>query len=252
MPSLALQDVSKSYSIRTSWPRVKKPQTVPALQSADLTVEPGEICALLGPNGAGKTTLLKIIANLVLPDTGKVQVFDKPVNQLEPQERAGISWMAGEEKSFYWRLTGRQNLEFFAALYDIPRSVACSKITEFAALLELDNLDKMYQEYSTGHRQRLAMIRALMIDAKLILMDEPTRSLDPEAALHFQSLIKTKIISPSRTVLLATHNLKEAESLATRMIILFQGRIKAQCKIADLKSQGWPSLEAYYYHHMRL
>ncbi len=252
MPVIALQNVSKSYKIHAPWYRGAKPQVVHALQFANLTVEPGEVCALLGPNGAGKTTLLKIVANLIIPDFGEVNLFGRPLSQLKSSERAWMSWMAGEEKSFYWRLTGRQNLEFFATLYDIPARSARSKIENLAARLELDGLDKMYQEYSTGHRQRLAMIRALMIDAKLILMDEPTRSLDPAAALHFQSLIREQMVSSKRTVLMATHNLKEAESLADHVVILFRGRIKTAGKVSEIKTQGWPSLEAYYYHHMRL
>ena len=250
--AIEVQNLNKVYRLSNPWDFFSAPHTVRALSDISMTLEEGEICCLLGPNGAGKTTLLKIIADLVRPDQGEVFLFGKPLSQLKSEERSWMSWMAGEEKSFYWRLTGRQNLEFFATLYNLPMALARSKIAGLSELLGLDSLNKMYQEYSTGHRQRLAMIRALMVGAKLILMDEPTRSLDPDAAIHFQSLIRNQMASENRTILMATHNLREAEALADRVAILVGGRIRAMASISDIKTQRWPSLEVFYHHHTRV
>ncbi len=147
-----------------------------------------------------------------------------------------------EERSFYWRLTGRQNLNFFAALYNLEPKSARKKVNDVMELLNIECPDRRYQEYSTGMKQRLAIARCLLSDAKLILMDEPTRSLDPVAAGEFHGLIREKLVKEwGRTVLFTTHRLDEAEGLSDRIIIINEGRIAA----AGTKEELSPLEERY-------
>jgi ABC-2 type transport system ATP-binding protein len=230
---LEIQAVSKQYPSPRGW---FSREWIPALKDIRLSLEKGEVGILLGPNGAGKTTLLKIIANLVLPDSGTVLFQTRNVHANPCRAAAGISFMAGEEKSFYWRLTGRQNLEFFAALYNIPAAAARRRILELAQTFSFSDLEKMYQEYSTGYRQRLAMMRALLADSDLILMDEPTRSLDPAAAAHFRRLILEQLKGAGKTVLLATHNLEEAREIGDQVFILSEGCVKTAVRRGEITS----------------
>lgn len=163
------------------------------LNPLNFEVKTGEIFSILGANGAGKTTLIKILSTLWLPDSGSAQIFGYDLIRETSKIKPLISLVIGEERSFYWRLTGRQNLEFFAALYNLPSQRARKKIEEARKLFEIDNLDKRYDRYSTGMKQRIALARSFLTDAKLIFMDEPTRSLDPAAKFHFRRLMKQMV-----------------------------------------------------------
>lgn len=208
-----------------------------ALDGVDLEVPAGEVFALLGPNGAGKTTLIKILCSLILPDGGEASVYGLDVVKNPAEVRSLLSFVVGEERSFYWRLTGRQNLEFFATLYNLPRKAARQRIEEAASILGLEDLEKRYQEYSTGMKQRLALARSLLHDAKLIFMDEPTRSLDPNASLKLREFIRKK------TVFFTTHQIQEAQSLADRIAILDKGKIKACGTLKELQCRfGLPDV----------
>ncbi len=211
-----------------------KPKTT-ALNGVNLRIEKGEIITLLGPNGAGKTTLIKILAGLMTPDSGNVNIcgFDT-VKDLAKTKQC-VSLVLGEEKSFYWRLTGRQNLEFFGILYNLSRDRIRQKIKQAAELLDLD-LDKRYQECSTGMKFRLALARGFLSDAKLILMDEPTRSLDPNVANRLRELIKTMRNEKGCAFFFATHDVHEAETVADRIVILDQGKIRASGRLSDLRN----------------
>lgn len=198
-------------------------RSLTALDDLSFELPEGSVCALLGPNGAGKSTLLKILSGLVLPDSGEAMVYgQKPDSATAPS----VSLILGQEKSFYWRLTGRQNLEFFAALYGLSSRETPARIKQLAEMLELEALDRAYQEMSTGHRQRLAIARALLSDARLVLMDEPARSLDPGAAAKFYRTIQERLFSPGRTIVFATHDFREAEHLASHVMVLSQGKLR--------------------------
>lgn len=210
-----------------------------ALDGVDLEVPAGEVFALLGPNGAGKTTLIKILCSLILPDGGEASVHGLDVVKNPAEVRSLLSLVVGEERSFYWRLTGRQNLEFFAMLYNLPRKTARQRIEEAASILGLEDLEKRYQEYSTGMKQRLALARSLLHDAKLIFMDEPTRSLDPNASAKLREFIR----GLKRTVFFTTHQIQEAQSLADRIAILDKGKIKACGTLKELQCRfGLPDV----------
>lgn len=195
------------------------------LDSVCLSIAPGEIFGLLGPNGAGKSTLLKILATLVLPTSGKVFVSGYNVVKEERKVRRLIGLFTGRERSFYFRLTGWQNLEFFGAMQGLKQPMLKRRIAEILDRLGLTaHKDQMYMEYSTGMKRKLGLARALLADPPIYLLDEPTSSLDPTSTREVHQIIR-ELKSHGKTVLLATHNLHEAEQLCDRIGILDAGRL---------------------------
>jgi ABC-2 type transport system ATP-binding protein len=206
----------------------KRFKTVQALDGVDLAIGPGELVALLGPNGAGKSTLMRILATTVLPDEGTVTVAGNDVVAASAKARRAIGLALGDERSWYWRLSGRHNLEFFAALYGFGRRQARERTETVLDQVGLLNAaDRRFDGYSTGMKMRLSLARALMPTPRVLLLDEPTRSLDPIAAASFRKLVLELVQAQQIAVLYATHDLHEAAAIATRIVILSKGRIVA-------------------------
>jgi len=199
-----------------------------ALQGINLEIEPGEVFGIVGPNGAGKTTLLKILATLILPSRGTARVNGADVVLGAPAIRRSVGLATGEERGFYWRLTGSENLEFFAGLRGLSPRESSRRATQ---VLELIGLLPMAKEpltrYTTGMRQRLGLARALLGRPQVLLLDEPTRSLDPLAAQAVQTLIRGLARNDAVTVLIATHNLEEAESVCGRVAVMADGAVRS-------------------------
>jgi ABC-2 type transport system ATP-binding protein len=231
--AISIRNLSKTYP--APFPRVRKffrrpvKEPVEALRDVTFDVHSGEIFGLIGRNGAGKTTLTKIVATLVQPTTGSVTVrgSDSVVN--DELVRAQIGLATAEERSFYWRLTGEQNLMFFARLHGLSDRIAKQRIRELFAQLELDEVARRrFGEMSTGNKQRLAVARALLSQPPVLLLDEPTRSLDPLAAARMREMISSLAQQdPPVTILLTSHNLAEVETLCERVAIISRGRIRA-------------------------
>jgi ABC-2 type transport system ATP-binding protein len=206
---------------------VKEP--VEALRDVSFEVETGEIFGLIGRNGAGKTTLTKIVATLVQPTTGNVSVHGRDSVRDDEHVRRYIGLATAEERSFYWRLTSEQNLMFFARLHGLSDRVAKQRIEDVFAKLELDEVARRrFGEMSTGNKQRLAVARAMLASPPVLLLDEPTRSLDPLAAARMRDLIRSLAEQdPPVTIFLTSHNLAEVETLCARVAIISRGRIRA-------------------------
>jgi ABC-2 type transport system ATP-binding protein len=233
MSAISIRNLSKTYPVpfrrlRAFFRRpVKDP--VEALRDVSFAVETGEIFGLIGRNGAGKTTLTKIVATLVQPTTGSVSVHDHDSVSDDEHVRRQIGLSTAEERSFYWRLTSEQNLMFFARLHGLSDRVARERIKDLFAKLELDEVARRrFGELSTGNKQRLAVARALLANPPVLLLDEPTRSLDPLAAARMRDLIRSLANEdPPVTILLTSHNLAEVETLCARVAIISRGRIRA-------------------------
>jgi ABC-2 type transport system ATP-binding protein len=196
----------------------------PALRGVDLEVAAGQVHGIIGPNGSGKTTLLRILSTVVLPDSGSASVFGHDVVAEPLAVRRLIGLSTGEERSVYWRLTARQNLEFAAALYHLsnPNEAICSALE----LVNLDgDCDRPVSGYSQGMLRRLSLARALIHMPPLLLLDEPTRSLDPAAADHFRSVLARIRDERDVTTILTTHDLGEAASCCDVVSSLQQGRV---------------------------
>jgi len=210
---------------------------VEALRGISFNVHEGEIFGLIGPNGAGKTTLTKIIATLVQPTSGQVTVRGHDSVHDDEIVRRNVGLAGAEERSFYFRLTSEQNLLFFARLYGLSGSSARQRIDELLTLFEFDELrGRRYAELSTGNKQRLSVARAMLANPPILLLDEPTRSLDPLAAARMRATIKSLAQTDGRTVFLTSHNLAEVEELCDRVAIIGKGAIHALDTPAKLRT----------------
>jgi ABC-2 type transport system ATP-binding protein len=210
-----------------------------ALRDVSLRVEPGEMIGLLGPNGAGKTTLLKIVATLLYPTSGRVSIYGHDVLENQVHTRGMMGLVTCDERSFYWRLTGRQNLAFFAALYRLSHRQFQERSAELLEALGLSEAaDRLYHEYSAGMKQKLAIARGLLGRPRLVLYDEPTRSLDPLSTQNIRRWIADRRrLDPQQTHLIATNQLDEAEQLCDRVVIINRGAIIAQGTIGEIRSR---------------
>jgi len=205
---------------------------VEALRGVDLAVEPGCIRGIIGANGSGKSTLLRILATLVLPTAGTVTVGELDVRREPLRVRRLLGFSTGEERSLYWRLTGRQNLEFYAALCDVRE--AAPRISEMLERLGLaDSGDRPVSGYSQGMARRLALARALLHEPPIVLLDEPTRSLDPlgREAIHQAQLELWR--ERDTTVVMATHDLEEAAEVCDHVSVLNRGLMTAPLPAGD-------------------
>ena len=201
--------------------------TVVALEDVTLAVEAGEAVALVGPNGAGKSTLLRILAGLLTPTSGEARVLGQDVRTAGAAFRARVGLVAGEDRSASFRLTGRQNLAFFAALHGHRGAEARARVDEQLSRMGLtDAAERPTRTYSSGMRARLSLARGLIGDPQVVLADEPTRGLDPRAAEELRALLRG-LAASGRALLVATHDLGEVRALCDRVAVMDGGRVRA-------------------------
>jgi ABC-2 type transport system ATP-binding protein len=209
------------------------------LRGVDLQVEDGTRTGLLGPNGAGKTTLLRILASTITPDRGEIEILGLRPDRDLLRIRSQVGFVLGDERSFFWRLTGERNLLFFAALYSLDGRRARRRISELSEMLEIQGeVNKPFRDLSTGMRHRLALARALLHDPKVLLVDEPTRGLDPGAARRIRSMLAEIGRTHRKTMLLATHSIEEASGICDRVAFLKDGVIVAEGETAETLSRA--------------
>jgi ABC-2 type transport system ATP-binding protein len=211
-----------------------------ALEGATLDVERGDRIAVMGPNGAGKTTLLKLVGGLLLPTEGEVIVNGLNTVNHNTAARKSVGFVLSEERSFFWRLSAVQNLEFFGALDNLWGADLHNRIRELLGRVGLEEAaDRPIAAYSSGMKQRLALARGLIAEPDVLILDEPTRALDPVACDELMELILSRIYNDSRkTLLIATHRIEEAVRLCNKVLIIEGGRMRAFDCIADLAACG--------------
>ena len=239
--TIDIRNLSEFYSSPRSLRDVLRgvpAQKMCALDNISFNVKQGEIFGLVGENGAGKTTLLKILSTLLTPASGHVSIAGFDVVTDASKVRRIIGFVSSNERSFYWRLTGRQNLRFFARLYDIPGQDMEDWIDELLGSLGLLEVgDRRFDAYSTGMRQRLAFARALLGKPKVIYMDEPTKGLDPSSANALIRMLQERIIPVWQpTVIITSHQLAELEKLCDRIAILSRGKLLRCGTMSELHS----------------
>jgi ABC-2 type transport system ATP-binding protein len=218
----------------------RKPRSVTAVAGVDLQVHRGELFGLLGPNGAGKTTLIKMLCTLIVPTAGRARVVGYDLSQ-EAAIKGAVGLVVSDERSFYWRLSARRNLSFFAAMAGLSGEETRRRVDEVLSAVDLSDLaGRRFGELSTGMRQRLAIARGLLHRPLLLFMDEPTRSLDPLATARLHELVRRLVRDEGMTVLLTTHNLLEAESLCGRVALMHRGGIRACATPDQLRRELWP------------
>jgi ABC-2 type transport system ATP-binding protein len=217
--------------------RRANPGTTTAVDGVSLDIADGEVFGLVGPNGAGKTTLLRMLGTLIVPTAGQASVAGLDVRHDAAAVRQRIGMVASNERSFFWRLTGRQNLRFFADLYHLHTREAERWMGELLELLDLGGVaDQRFESYSTGTKQRFAIARGLLHRPQVLFMDEPTKGVDPKSSADIIALIRDRVVSRARqTVIITTHNLREIEQLCQRTLIMEQGRVAYLGTTGDLK-----------------
>jgi ABC-2 type transport system ATP-binding protein len=196
-----------------------------ALDAVNLEIEAGEVHGLLGPNGAGKTTLCKILSTILQPSSGNATVLGDDVVLHSARVKRNIGLVLGGERGLYGRLTARQNLMFWAALYGLGRADSRRRTAELLDRVGLaERADERVDIFSRGMKQRLHLARGLVSDPPVLILDEPTVGMDPVAAHDFRSLIGD-LRADDRTVLLTTHDMQEAEAICDRVTLVDRGRI---------------------------
>jgi ABC-2 type transport system ATP-binding protein len=222
---------------RTRLVRSKK-QTIIALENINFEIKKSEIFGLLGPNGAGKTTTTKILCTLLYPTNGYAMVAGYDVVKEAQKVRPLVNMAAGGERMLYFRLTGKENLRYFADLYNLPKLGLKDKIDELLGVVGLiERADSPVEQYSKGMRQRLQIARALINDPIVLFLDEPTLGLDVHVARELRQVIQRKVIREGVTVLLTTHYLLEADELCDRIGIIDKGRLLTIETPANLKNK---------------
>jgi ABC-2 type transport system ATP-binding protein len=208
-----------------------------AVDAVSLTIDRGELFGLLGPNGAGKTTLIRMLSTALIPTSGHARVVGHDVVADAQQVRESIALVGCDDRAFFSRLTGRQNLEFFAALHHVHGARARTRIDELLARTGMtEHAGRPFHTYSSGMRQKLGIARGLLGDPEVLFLDEPSRSLDPISAREMRTLISEFVVGElGRTVILATHSMSEADELCDRMALIRDGRIVGAGTVAELR-----------------
>jgi ABC-2 type transport system ATP-binding protein len=231
--SVSIRNLTKSFPVRRGFGQlIRRPLSRPltaVIRGISFDVREGELFGILGLNGAGKTTLLKMLATLLVPDDGRAAVGGHDITDEGPAVRDVAAMVTADERSLNWRLSGLENLRLFAGLHRMNRRQTATRITDTLAAVGLsDSGNKLVGSYSSGMRQRLIVARALLPCPRVLLMDEPTRSLDPVSAQEFRRMLRDEIVDRGgATVILATHNSEEAFAYCDRVAVIHQGRLAA-------------------------
>lgn len=221
---IKIKNISKKFYPRCGFFKKKE---IKALKNVSLEVKDGELFTLLGPNGAGKTTLIKILSTLIIPDSGNAFINGYDLKE-EGKIRSQIGLVLGDERSFYFRLSGFQNLAFFAALQNLFGKEAKKRIEKVLDLVSLsDSAHIQFQNYSRGMKQRLSLARGLLHNPEILFLDEPTAGLDPLASSSLRKFIKKILVKKEKkTIFLITQNLEEAKEISDKLAIIDKGEIK--------------------------
>jgi len=224
MAAISVRDLRRTYTSTVGLLRTRKVSRE-ALRGVSFEVERGELFGLLGPNGAGKTTLVKVLATVLVPTSGSAAVLGHDVVTATPEVRKRIGLVFGGERGLYGSISGRDVLEFWAALYRLPSGTArqrAAELLELVGLTERAN-DKVWT-YSRGMKQRLHLARGLIANPEVLLLDEPTIGLDPVAAREMRQIIR-QLKERGTTIFLTTHYMAEAEALCDRVAFINDGLI---------------------------
>ena len=249
MEQVVFESVRKIFRHRPvlfNWLGRERTGETVALKDVSFAAARAEVLVLLGPNGSGKTTALKLISTMLLADAGSVRVggFDASHDAGEVRRQVGIA--VANERSFFPRLSARENLAFFASLDEVARSARAKRIQEVLHDTGLEeHADTLVMKFSSGMYQRLGIARALVKRPHVLLLDEPTRSLDAATTAHFWATIRT-LARQGTTVLLATHNFAEAAAVADRLLLLHHGDLLADRALGSGESAE--ALRSFYFH----
>jgi ABC-2 type transport system ATP-binding protein len=236
MAVVEAQDLHRTYRTHTGTLR-RRVKEIEAVRGVSFEIEKGELFGLLGPNGAGKTTTIKMLITLLIPTSGSARVLGHDVVKDAREVRKRIGYVFGGERGVYERLSGYDNLRYFAELYGVPAKVQKARIEELLELVGLKGREHERAEgYSRGMKQRLHVARGLLHDPEVLFLDEPTIGLDPVGARELRATIAS-LTEAGKTILLTTHYMFEADALCDRIAVISQGKIVATGTPGQLKSR---------------
>ena len=234
MNAIEVQNLQRVYRARIGVIK-RSIKEVIAVEDISFNIKTGELFGLLGPNGAGKTTTVKMLATLLIPTQGKASVLGYDVVKDAQEVRKHIGFIFGGERGLYWRLSGIDNLRYFASLYGVEPDVSKKRIPFLLEMVGLkDRGNERVEGYSRGMKQRLHVARTLLHDPEILFLDEPTIGLDPVGARDFRLVIRN-LQSENKTILLTTHYMFEADSLCQRVAVIDKGTIVALDSPSELK-----------------
>jgi ABC-2 type transport system ATP-binding protein len=234
MAAIEAEGLRRTYKTHTGTLR-RRTKEIEAVRGVDFAIEAGELFGLLGPNGAGKTTTIKMLITLLIPTAGKATVLGLDVVENAHEVRKRIGYVFGGERGVYERLSGYDNLRYFAELYGVPPREQKRRIEELLELVGLKGREHERAEgYSRGMKQRLHVARGLLHDPEVLFLDEPTIGLDPVGARDVRAMIAS-LTDAGKTVLLTTHYMFEADALCDRIAVITQGEIVAEGTPEQLK-----------------
>ena len=226
MNTIEVKDLRRIYKTNIGVIR-RKTKEIVAVDGITFNVNRGELFGLLGPNGAGKTTMIKMLTTLLIPTGGTAKILGYDVVNQANEIRSRIGFIFGGERGLYWRLSGIDNLRYFASLYHVDPEVTMKRIPQLLELVGLsDRGDEKVEGYSRGMKQRLHIARTLLHDPEILFLDEPTMGLDPVGGREIRQVIRD-LQSEKKTILLTTHYMFEADALCERVAVIDQGRIVA-------------------------
>ena len=235
--AVLVEKLVKTYNIKQRKGLFKsEAKSVDALKGISLEIQPGEIFGLLGPNGAGKTTLIKCLTTLLLPTSGRAIINGYELTKQDNSIRATVGCMLMGERGLYWKLTGRENLIFFGALYHLAPADRKQRAEDIIEQLNLGEIaDRAVETYSSGQKMKLAFAKALINDAPLLILDEPTNTLDVPSAHELRAVVR-ELNQKGKTVIYTTHIMSEAETLCKRVAIIDHGEVLALGTVDELKA----------------
>jgi ABC-2 type transport system ATP-binding protein len=229
VPIVEVKNLKKSYKKR------KTKEYITAVDDISFVVNKGEILGLLGPNGAGKTTTIKMICGLVVPDSGSITIngIDNQKKRLRAQEH--ISAVLEGNRNLYWRLTVRENLEYFAGNRGKSRKEVAGKIEELLQQFRLkDKENEMVNRLSRGMQQKLAIAVAMLAGSEVILLDEPTLGLDIETGYEVRELLREIVKEQNRTIIITSHDMDVIQDLCERTVIINSGKVVTNDRVENL------------------
>jgi ABC-2 type transport system ATP-binding protein len=236
MAVIEAQDLHRTYRTHTGTIR-RRVKEIEAVRGVSFEIEKGELFGLLGPNGAGKTTTIKMLITLLIPTSGSARVLGHDVVKEAREVRKRIGYVFGGERGVYERLSGYDNLRYFAELYGVPAKKQKPRIEELLELVGLKGREHERAEgYSRGMKQRLHVARGLLHDPEVLFLDEPTIGLDPVGARELRATIAS-LTDAGKTILLTTHYMFEADALCDRIAVISKGEIVAEGTPRQLKSR---------------
>ena len=234
---LIANNLRKEYIQREKNGWLKKKKTIKvAVDDISLEIKPNQIVGLLGINGSGKTTTIKMLTNMITPTSGRIFIDNQEINKNNRHFKNQISLISGGEKGLYYRLTGRENLEYFGSLYGLSGNLLNERVNACLKIVSLtDNADYKVESYSKGMKQRLQIARGLINDPKYLFLDEPTLGLDIIVAKEMRDYVKKLVNETNKSLLLTTHYIYEAEELCDYIYIINKGKLIRQGTAQEIK-----------------